>query len=225
MIPIYEILEREFKFPAQQSSRSCAARCSPAAPCRIRLTNEIRTRFEPAVPDGFVPIAKAAKRLGVARQTVLHQIPRGQRSRSHPGPPNRPSHRSSRRRRWTLWSSSRRRWRAARNLARGASGRGRDGASREGRRRGCARGGWRRRARPRRRRRWRSSRRGRRTPPGHPAESPASSPDAPTGRCLALVRFWCRAQRWGILSSETASSTSSANASGSRVRTYVDTAS
>jgi hypothetical protein len=49
------------------------------APWRIRLSDEIRGRFVPAVPDGFVPLAEAAKRLGVARQTVLHQVQRGER--------------------------------------------------------------------------------------------------------------------------------------------------
>jgi hypothetical protein len=52
---------------------------TPNAPWRIRLTDEIRTRFVPEVPDGFVPLAQAAKRLGVARQTVLHQVQRGER--------------------------------------------------------------------------------------------------------------------------------------------------
>ena len=40
---------------------------------------EVRARFVPDVPDGFVPLAEAAKRLGVARQTVLHQVQRGER--------------------------------------------------------------------------------------------------------------------------------------------------
>ncbi|HEX5924822.1 MAG TPA: recombinase family protein [Baekduia sp.] len=52
---------------------------TPNAPWRIRLTDEIRARFVPDVPDGFVPLAEAAKRLGVARQTVLHQVQRGER--------------------------------------------------------------------------------------------------------------------------------------------------
>jgi excisionase family DNA binding protein len=32
----------------------------------------------PDVPDGFVPLAEAAKLLGVARQTVLHKVQRGE---------------------------------------------------------------------------------------------------------------------------------------------------
>ena len=52
---------------------------TPNAPWRIRLTDEVRARFVPEIPDGFVPLAEAAKRLGVARQTVLHQVQRGER--------------------------------------------------------------------------------------------------------------------------------------------------
>jgi DNA invertase Pin-like site-specific DNA recombinase len=52
---------------------------TPNAPWRIRLTDEVHARFVPNVPDGFVPLAEAAQRLGVARQTVLHQVQRGER--------------------------------------------------------------------------------------------------------------------------------------------------
>lgn len=52
---------------------------TPGSPWRIRLTDALRARFVPDVPDGFVPLAEAAKRLGVARQTVLHQVQRGER--------------------------------------------------------------------------------------------------------------------------------------------------
>jgi DNA invertase Pin-like site-specific DNA recombinase/predicted DNA-binding transcriptional regulator AlpA len=51
---------------------------TPHAPWRIRLTAEVRRRFVPDVPDGFVPLAEAAKALGVARQTVLHKVQRGE---------------------------------------------------------------------------------------------------------------------------------------------------
>jgi DNA invertase Pin-like site-specific DNA recombinase/predicted DNA-binding transcriptional regulator AlpA len=49
---------------------------TPHAPWRIRLTDEVRRRFVPEVPDGYLPLAEAAKRLGVARQTVLHKVQR-----------------------------------------------------------------------------------------------------------------------------------------------------
>jgi DNA invertase Pin-like site-specific DNA recombinase len=48
------------------------------APWRIRLTDEIRSRFVPDVPDGYLPLAEAAQRLGCARQTVLHKVQRGE---------------------------------------------------------------------------------------------------------------------------------------------------
>ena len=51
----------------------------PGATWRIRLTNEVRARFVPDVPDGFVPLKEAARLLGCARQTVLHKV---QRARS-----------------------------------------------------------------------------------------------------------------------------------------------
>lgn len=47
------------------------------APWRVRLTDEVRRRFVPEVPDGFVGLDEAARRLGVARQTVLHKVQRG----------------------------------------------------------------------------------------------------------------------------------------------------
>ncbi|HSR93265.1 MAG TPA: helix-turn-helix domain-containing protein, partial [Solirubrobacterales bacterium] len=51
---------------------------TPHAPWRIRLTDEIRARFVPDVPDGYLPLDEAAKRLGCARQTVLHKVQRGE---------------------------------------------------------------------------------------------------------------------------------------------------
>jgi excisionase family DNA binding protein len=51
---------------------------SPHAPWRIRLTDEIRARFVPQVPDGWLALDQAAKALGVARQTVLHKVQRGE---------------------------------------------------------------------------------------------------------------------------------------------------
>jgi DNA invertase Pin-like site-specific DNA recombinase/predicted DNA-binding transcriptional regulator AlpA len=51
---------------------------TPHAPWRIRLTDELCAQFVPDVPDDFVPLAEAARRLGVARQTVLHKVQRGE---------------------------------------------------------------------------------------------------------------------------------------------------
>jgi biotin operon repressor len=51
---------------------------TPGAPWRIRLNDEIRARFLPDVPDGYVPLDQAARVLGCARQTVLHKVQRGE---------------------------------------------------------------------------------------------------------------------------------------------------
>jgi len=66
---------REALLPGEQVTAS--------APWRIRLTDEIRAQFVPNIPDGYLPLNEAAKRLGVARQTVLHQVQRGQRHAVH----------------------------------------------------------------------------------------------------------------------------------------------
>jgi excisionase family DNA binding protein len=50
----------------------------PGAAWRIRLTDEIRARFVPQVPEGFVPLSEAARLLGCARQSVLHKVQRGE---------------------------------------------------------------------------------------------------------------------------------------------------
>ena len=48
------------------------------APWRIRLTDEVRARFVPDIPGNYLPLDEAAKRLGCARQTVLHKVQRGE---------------------------------------------------------------------------------------------------------------------------------------------------
>jgi excisionase family DNA binding protein len=55
-----------------------AEQTTPGAPWRIRLTDEIRRRFVSDVPDGYVPLDEAARRLGCARQTVLNKVQRGE---------------------------------------------------------------------------------------------------------------------------------------------------
>jgi excisionase family DNA binding protein len=55
-----------------------AEQTTPHAPWRIRLTEQVRRRFVPDVPDGFVPLAEAARLLGVARQTVLNKVQHGE---------------------------------------------------------------------------------------------------------------------------------------------------
>jgi DNA invertase Pin-like site-specific DNA recombinase len=55
-----------------------AEQVTPGAPWRIRLTDDVRRRFVPDVPEGFIPLAEAARQLGCARQTVLHKVQRGE---------------------------------------------------------------------------------------------------------------------------------------------------
>ena len=66
---------REGLLPAEQTA--------PHAPWRIKLTHDIRRRFIPEVPDGYVRLADAAARTGVARQTILNQVRRGDRDAIH----------------------------------------------------------------------------------------------------------------------------------------------
>ena len=51
---------------------------TPGAAWRIRLDPDTRAKFVPDVPDGYLPLDQAAKALGVARQTVLHKVQRGE---------------------------------------------------------------------------------------------------------------------------------------------------
>jgi excisionase family DNA binding protein len=51
---------------------------TPGAPWRIRLTDKVRRRFVPEVPEGFVALAEAARALGCARQTVLQKVQHGE---------------------------------------------------------------------------------------------------------------------------------------------------
>jgi len=50
---------------------------TPGAPWQIRLTDELRARVCEHAPDGWLPLTQAAEALGVARQTVLHKVQRG----------------------------------------------------------------------------------------------------------------------------------------------------
>ena len=51
---------------------------TPAAPWRIRVDQTLRDRLRPEVPDGWLPLDQAAAALGIARQTVLHKVQRGE---------------------------------------------------------------------------------------------------------------------------------------------------
>jgi predicted transcriptional regulator len=60
-----------------------AEQTAPHAPWRIRITDEIRQRFVPDVPAGYLKLDEAARQLGVARQTVLNQVRAGKRNAVH----------------------------------------------------------------------------------------------------------------------------------------------
>jgi len=50
---------------------------TPAAPWQIRLDQQLRDKVRPQAPDGWLPLGQAATRLGIARQTVLNKVQRG----------------------------------------------------------------------------------------------------------------------------------------------------
>jgi len=50
---------------------------TPGGPWHIRITDDLRRRIVADVPDGWLNLDQAAKALGVARQTVLHKVQRG----------------------------------------------------------------------------------------------------------------------------------------------------
>ncbi len=53
------------------------------APWRIRIDQAVRDRVVPKIPDGWVGLDEAANILGVARQTVLHKVQRGELQAVH----------------------------------------------------------------------------------------------------------------------------------------------
>lgn len=56
---------------------------TPAGPWHIRIDNELRAKIVPQAPDGWVALDQAAARLGVARQTVLDRVRRGELAAVH----------------------------------------------------------------------------------------------------------------------------------------------
>ncbi len=56
---------------------------TPGAPWKIRINQDLRDKIRPGVPDGWLPLDQAAKVLGVARQTVLHMVQRGELAAVH----------------------------------------------------------------------------------------------------------------------------------------------
>ena len=51
---------------------------TPGAPWQIRVDQQLRDQVRPQAPDGWLPLGQAAARLGLARQTVLNKVQRGE---------------------------------------------------------------------------------------------------------------------------------------------------
>jgi predicted DNA-binding transcriptional regulator AlpA len=60
-----------------------AEQITPGAPWRIRIDQPLRDRIRPEVPDGWLGLDQAATALGIARQTVLHKVQRGELQAVH----------------------------------------------------------------------------------------------------------------------------------------------
>jgi hypothetical protein len=56
---------------------------TPAGPWHIRITDDLRRRIVGDIPHGWLGLDQAAKALGVARQTVLHKVQRGELEAVH----------------------------------------------------------------------------------------------------------------------------------------------
>jgi predicted DNA-binding transcriptional regulator AlpA len=56
---------------------------TPGAPWRIRLTNELKARFNANAGEGYLPMREAIRALGVSRQTVLQRVKRGELEAVH----------------------------------------------------------------------------------------------------------------------------------------------
>jgi len=56
---------------------------TPGAPWRIRMTDQLRSRFVDEPPNGYVPMLEATRLLGVTRQTVLQRVKRGELEAVH----------------------------------------------------------------------------------------------------------------------------------------------
>ena len=56
---------------------------TPGAPWRIRMTDELRSRFVEKAPEGYVTMKEAKSILGVSRQTVLQRVKSGKLSAVH----------------------------------------------------------------------------------------------------------------------------------------------
>jgi DNA invertase Pin-like site-specific DNA recombinase len=56
---------------------------TPGGPWHLRIDDQLRSRIVPEVPEGWLGLDEAARTLGVARQTVLHKVQRGELQAVH----------------------------------------------------------------------------------------------------------------------------------------------
>jgi hypothetical protein len=56
---------------------------TPGGPWHIRIDDQVRARIVPQAPAGWLALDEAAHALGVARQTVLHRVQRGELNAVH----------------------------------------------------------------------------------------------------------------------------------------------
>jgi predicted DNA-binding transcriptional regulator AlpA len=56
---------------------------TPCAPWRIRMSDELKARFNCEAVDSFLPMREAMRALGVSRQTVLQRVKRGELEAVH----------------------------------------------------------------------------------------------------------------------------------------------
>jgi len=56
---------------------------TPGAPWRIRLTKDLKDRFNGDAGEDLLPMREAMRALGVSRQTVLQRVKRGELAAVH----------------------------------------------------------------------------------------------------------------------------------------------
>jgi predicted DNA-binding transcriptional regulator AlpA len=56
---------------------------TPGAPWRIRLTDDLKARFNAEAGEGFLPMREAIRALGVSRQALLQRVKRGELEAVH----------------------------------------------------------------------------------------------------------------------------------------------
>jgi DNA invertase Pin-like site-specific DNA recombinase len=56
---------------------------TPGAPWRIRMTEELRSRFVEEPPPGYLPMLETTLKLGISRQAVLQRVKRGELEAVH----------------------------------------------------------------------------------------------------------------------------------------------